>query len=210
MVLEDELAEEGLPVPGDGVHPVEGHAGADGGEGVPGEIEVGHGIHGKGIVIPLSREEVPQPPAALAQLALADAGHHGGDHLPVRHFAQILLQALPHPGVPDVRLVQELAEKRLAHLAAGDGIDHQVREVHHLHPLLAQALGEGIVLLLRLPQVGDVVKQQPLQILRHQVLQLSAGAVQQDLFQPPDLAGIVQAGFQPRFRWHRASLLFCR
>ena len=45
--LEDELAEEGLPVPGGRVHLVDGHAGADGGEGVPGEIEVRHGVHGE-------------------------------------------------------------------------------------------------------------------------------------------------------------------
>ena len=34
VVLKDELAEEGLPVAGNGVHPVDGHAGADGGEGI--------------------------------------------------------------------------------------------------------------------------------------------------------------------------------
>ncbi len=30
---------------------VDGYAGADGGEGVPGEVEVGHGVHGEGIVL---------------------------------------------------------------------------------------------------------------------------------------------------------------
>ena len=40
-MLKDEPAEQGLPVSGDGVHFVNGYAGADGGEGVAGEVEVG-------------------------------------------------------------------------------------------------------------------------------------------------------------------------
>ena len=196
VVLKDEFAEQCLPVPGGGVHLVEGHAGADGGEGVPGEIQVGHGVHGEGVVILQVGEVVPQLSAAAPQLGLADAGHHGIHHLPVIHPLQIVLQQLPAPVVRDAGLVQELADQVLPHLPAGEGLDHQVGQVHHLHALLAQAVGKGVVLLLGLFQIGDVVEQQPFQILRHQVFQLSAGAVQQHPPQPPDLGGIMDRRLQ--------------
>lgn len=82
------------------------------------------------------------------------------------------------------------------HVGVRDGLRHQIPQVDHLHSLLPEAVGKGVVLPLGLLQIGDVIKEQPLQILRHQIFQLTAGAVEQDLFQPPDLGGIVNSGFQ--------------
>ena len=56
VVLENEFSKQGLPVPRHRVHPVEGNAGADGGEGVTGEIQVGHGVDEEGIVLNLSSD----------------------------------------------------------------------------------------------------------------------------------------------------------
>ena len=196
MMLENEFAEQRLPVPGGGVHLVEGHAGADGGEGVPGEIQVGQGVHREGIAVLHSGEVVPQAAARRPQLIFADARHHGGHHRPVAHGPQVFFQHSPCPGVLHAGFVQELMQEVLPHLGAGQGLRHQVGEVHHLHALLAQAVGKGVVFLLGLLQIGDVVEQQPFQVLRHQVFQLSAGAVQQHPPQAPDLGGIMDRRLQ--------------
>ena len=140
--------------------------------------------------------------ARNAQLPFAHAGHHGGHHFLVRHAAKIVRQQAAGPLVQGPGLVQELADQVLAHLRRGEGAHHQVREVHHLHPLVSQTVRKGVVLPLGLLQIGDIVKQQPFQILRHQILQLRAGPVQQHLFQPPDLGGIMDSSLQ------MGSLLF--
>ena len=198
MVLKDELAEEGLPVAGNGVHPVDGHAGADGGEGIPGEVEIGQGVHGEGVVILRGGDIVPQPGLACPQLALADAGHHGGYHLLVWQSVKVRLQALTGPGVGNVGLRQILPDQLLTDLRAGEGFCHQIRQVHHFHALAPQAVGKSVVFPLGLLQVGDVVKEQALQIFGHQVFQFLARAVEQNFFQPPDFRGIVDSSLQMR------------
>lgn len=62
-------------------------------------------------------------------------------------------------------------------------------------PASRQALGEGVVFRLRLLEIGNIVKQQPLQILRHEIFQFLSRPVQQDLPQPPDLRGIMDSCF---------------
>ena len=110
--------------------------------------------------------------------------------------------------VGEPRLVQKLLGELPPNAVLGDGLHHQVREIEHLHPLLPQAGGEGVVLALGRLQVGNVVEEQPLQVLGHQIFQLPAGPVEHHLPQPPDLRGVVQSRFQARFRRHSASLLF--
>ena len=194
-MLKDEPAEQCLPVPGNGVHPVDGHAGADGGKGVPGKIKVGHGVYGKGIVLVHGGEMVAEPAALFPQVAAADASHHGRHHFPVVHAGEILLHGVPRSFIRQARLVQKLRQEFLPHLRGGQGIHHQIHEVHHLHPCVPQALGEGVMLRLRFLQVGDIVKQQPFQIFRHKVFQLLTGPVQHDFPQPPDLRGVMDACF---------------
>lgn len=70
-MLKDEPAEQGLPVPGDGVHFVNGYAGADGGEGVAGEVEVGHGIYGEGIALLKTGQVVTETAPLFSQVAAA-------------------------------------------------------------------------------------------------------------------------------------------
>ena len=105
-------------------------------------------------------------------------------------------------------LIQELVHQLLADLRLLDGLRHQILEVDHIRPVVPQAVGKGVVLRLGDLQIGDVVKEKPFQILRHQVLQLPARVVEHDLPQAADLGGVVQPGFQAQLSWHRASLLF--
>ena len=109
MMGKDKLAEQGLPVPGGGVHFVDGHARSDGREGVPGKVKIGQRVHRKGVFILRSREIVPQAAAPVPQLGLAHTGHHGRHHLPVRHISQILLQPVPGSLVLHAGLGQKLA-----------------------------------------------------------------------------------------------------
>ena len=195
-MLKDEFSEEGLPVSGHGVHLVDGNAGTDGCEGVPGKIEVRHGIYHEGIIILQGPQVVSQLPAAFPQGAFPDARHHHADHVPVRHGGQVLIKPLSGALVGNVGLLDELADKFLAHRRVGDGFRDQVRQVHHLHALGPKALGKGVMLPLGLFQVGDIIKQKPLQVLRHQVFQLLPGPVQHHLSKPPDLRRIMDACIQ--------------
>ena len=94
-MLKDKAAEQRFPVSGHGMHFVNGHAGADGGKGVSCKIEVRHGVHGEGIVLPQPGEMVAEPSAQSPQVAAANAGHHGGDHGPVIQLGEICLHRLP-------------------------------------------------------------------------------------------------------------------
>ena len=136
-----------------------------------------------------------EPAAPLPQVAAADARHHGGHHLPVIQAGEVLCHCLPGGRVRQIGFFQKLMQKCLPHLRGGQGIDHQVDEVHHLHPGVPETLGKGVVLRLGLFQIGDIVKQQPFQIFRHEVFQLLTGPVQQDLPQLADLRGVMDACF---------------
>ena len=193
------------------MHPVEGDSGAYGRKRVPGEIQVGHGVDEEGVIIGAEAQVVGELPRLEApDIAFPHPGHHGIHQRAVVHLRKIVLKNLPDTVVFQPRLIQELLCQLPPDIRLGKCLLHQIPEVYHLRPVVPQALGKGVMFRLSHLQVGNVVKQQPLQIFRHQIFQLLARAVEHDFFQPPDLAGIVQAGFQPRFRWHRASLLFCR
>src|SRR5207237_8225976 len=62
-------------------------------------------------------------------------------------------------------------------------LGEQLGEVVHLHPAVAQRLGEGVVLLPRPLAPQDVVEQQPRDVRRGQPAQLKAGPVQDHLAQ---------------------------
>ena len=104
-MLKDEPAEQGLPVSGDGVHFVNGYAGADGGEGVAGEVEVGHGIYGEGIALLKTGQMVAETAPLLSQVTAADACHHGGHHGPVIQFREIFCYGLPNGFVRQIGLL---------------------------------------------------------------------------------------------------------
>ena len=104
-MLKDEPAEQGLPVSGDGVHFVNGYAGADGGEGVAGEVEIGHGIYGEGIALLKTGQVVTETAPLFSQVAAADACHHGGHHGPVIQFREIFCYGLPNGFVRQIGLL---------------------------------------------------------------------------------------------------------
>ena len=188
-MAEDILGEQRLPAAGDGGHFVDGHAGADGGEGVPGEVKVGDGVEDEGVVVVQIIGEVF--PAVAPDLRLADALHHFFHHVFGGHAPEVLQY---HGGAlfpPDARFRQILPEELFLYVRVGEGFRRQVGEVHHLRPVLPQQVAEGVVLLPGDLQVGDVVKQQALDILRHQVLQLPARPVEQHPPERADLAAHV-------------------
>ena len=195
-MLKNQFAEQGFPVTGGGVHLVDGNAGADGGKGVPGKIQVRHGIHRKGILVLHGVQIVSQFPALHPQLTFTDTRHHRCHHFPVRHPGKIIGQHAAGSVIPDTGFIQKLADEVLPHLVIRDGLCHQIQQIHNLHALTAQAIRKGIVFPLRLFQIRDVIKQQLFQIFRHQVLQFHAGAVQHHFPQPPNFRRIMDSRFQ--------------
>ena len=188
VVLKNEFSEQSFPVPGHRVHSVEGDSGAYGCKGVPGEIQVGHRVDEEGVIIGAEAQVVGELPRLEApHVALAHPGHHGLHQAVVLHAGEVVPQNLPHPVALQGRLVQELLDELPADLRVLDGLLHQVLEVDHLRAVGAQALGKGVMLRLGHLQVGDVVKEQALQVLGHQVLQLPPRPVEHHLPQPPDL-----------------------
>ena len=81
-----------------------------------------------------------------------------------------------------------LPNELLLHLRISEGFRRQIGEIHHLRTVFTQQVAEGVVLLLCDFQIGYVVEQQPLDIFRHQIFQLPAGAVQKYPFQWANLA----------------------
>ena len=168
---------------------MEEHAGAHAGEGVTGEVQVGHGVHHQ-IVRRGHQILEGVGPGGIAHLLQGDALHglfHQGLALEV---AGEVFQALVLPAAGlDVALIQPLAQEGLHQLGIeAEHVRHQILQVHHLGAVVPENLGEGVVLLLGHSQEGDVVKQKLSQGVGGQVQQLTAGTVQQHLFQRVDLA----------------------
>ena len=93
-----------------------------------------------------------------------------------------------YPGVED--LVQHVGPG----LADLQRLREQVPVVVHGDPVVAQGLGERVVLGLRLGHPEHVVEQQVGGVIRGQPLQLELGPVQDDLAQPADLGIYVEHG----------------
>ena len=169
------------------MHAVEEHTLAHGGEGVPGEVEVGHGVHDQ--IVRRGDPVLQGIGLDVAHLLQGDALHgllHQG--LAGEMAAQIVRQpVLPAAGA-DAALLQPLVQERLRQLRVQiQDLGHQVLQIHDLHAVFPQGAGKGVVLLLRHAQIGDIVKQELLQPVRSQIQQFPAGAVQQHLSQLADL-----------------------
>ena len=188
---------------------MDGHARSDGREGIPGKVKVGQRIHCEGIFVLRGGEIIAQAAAPVPQLGLAYASHHGRHHLPVRHLSQVLLQPVPGSLVLHAGLGQKLAQQVLAHRVVGNGFHHQIRQIHHLHALAPEAIRKGIMLPLGLPQIGDVVKEQSLQIFRHQIFQLPARAVEHDALEPANFRRIMDSRLQDKLTPFPVKLWVC-
>ena len=200
VVLENELAEQGLPVSRGGVHFVDGHAGTDGGEGVPGKIEVGQGIYGEGVIIPGGREIVPSR-ALFARAGTCGRPPSWQTPSPCPAGQKGSPPGSPGAGRPDAGLLQELADQ--VGRTSASVMDSATRSAGRPPPLpaLPEAVGKGVVLPLGLLQIGDVIKEQPLQILRHQIFQLTARAVEKGPF------SAARSRRYCEFRFPKSSLL---
>ena len=73
----------------------------------------------------------------------------------------------------------------------------------------ARMLRKGIMLPLGLPQIGDVVKEQSLQIFRHQIFQLPAGAVEHDALEPANFRRIMDSRLQDKLTPFPVKLWVC-
>ena len=189
MKAHDIVPVYGLPAARDRVHAVETDAAADAREGIAGEIQVRDRIEDKLAALPRQTGKRPDPQF----VAHFPGGHtaHGLEHefprIPDRHEHGVeLLRVVLRKGPA---LTQKLPDKyRLQSGVGAQRLGHQILEIDDLRPLLAEDGGKGVVLLLRQPQIGDIVEKQALEFLRDKMLQLFARPVEQDLFQRPDLA----------------------
>ena len=201
VVMEKIVAVDGLAAAGDGIHMVQRHAPADGGEGVAGKIEVGDGVQDEmGPVAAQRRQGASAPPG---QLVKADTGHGLADQLPGRgqgeqHLCQLLPVAVCHTAAAVDEILHEPPPERVAALQR---LGRQVRQVDDLDALLPQSAGKGVMLGLGAAKIGDVVKEKLLHGVGYQLLQLAAGAMQQHFFQRTDLTADVNShkSFSLRF-----------
>ena len=179
MMLQDIRAIQGFPAAGSGIHPVQCHAAAYRGEGIPGEIEVWNGLQSE---ISLAVEHGGQGFRMVqSQVGEGNAGHGLQDHFVyVFDGAQVCLK-LPLIPVGDASaFLSEVPDERLLKsFVLRQRLGGELGEVHHFHTVVPEHLGKAVVLRLCTLQIGDVVKKQPLQGTGDQMLQLLAGPVQQ-------------------------------
>ena len=204
MVLEKVLAVDGLAVARGGVHAVEVHAVSDDGERVAREVQVGHRVDGEVGLALDARHRVERQRAHERQVDLVfGEARHG-----LLHELAVVddgAQALADGGGQDLALDAGLGEVLVQELLAGGGhgverFGDEVLEVDDLDPLVAQGLGERVVLGLRVLQKRDVLEQEPAELARRKIEQLVARPVQADTPKLPDLVRDMQT-----FR-HRPTL----
>ena len=187
VIAEEIIGIQGLPPPGGVAHPVEEHALAHGGEGIPGEIQVRHGVHDQ--IIGRGGHILQGIGLHVAHLREGDA-LHGLLH---QSFALIVgadvIDELVLPALgADLPLNEPLTEERLQQLGIEpQHLRHQILQVHYLHTLAAQGPGKGVVLGLGYPEKRNIVEQQFSQPVRRETQKLPTRAVQQHLAQLADL-----------------------
>ena len=161
---------------------VQRHTPADGGKGVAGKVEIGDGIQDKmGSVTAQRRQRTSAP---LGQLVKADTGHSLADQLPgcgqrEQHLRQLLPVAVGDTATAVDEICHKLPAKRIIILQRLGG---QLGKVDDLYTMLLQGAGKGIVFRLCAAEIGNVIKEKLLHRVGHQLLQLTAGALQQHLF----------------------------
>ena len=123
------------------------------------------------------------------QLGLADTGDALVDESAgVGDGIHELLDGRTGSGTVETRLVEPLVGELLAGTSGVEGLSSEVLKVNNLGAVLTEKLGELVVLGLSDLEEGDVVEQKALEIVRREVEELLAGAVQADLLQGANLA----------------------
>ena len=193
-------AEQGFPGADVVSHAVDGNAAAHGRKGVTGEVEVGHGVGQKRVVI---FQQAQQAAKALVfgftGHGFADAGTHGLDKLFCTERGKIFRQKIHFPGGFNSGFVDKIAYELFSNFAVGNGFGGQVLKVDHL---AAPAFQQGRKLVMfpsSFFQIWDIVEQQPVEMFRHQVFQLTAGSVKHNPFQRADFGIDIYTvhGFSP-------------
>ena len=192
VVLVDEVGQLRLAHPrrhrqaGDGDPAREPH------RGVTGEQQVGQRVD----------EEVVRPQqagddAAVLDLIVAQPGSDDGGEVgrcEVGHrIGEVVAQA-----ITEVQGRVGALDDLLARLGILEGLDEQLDEVEHLDAVVAQRLGEGVVLVLGAADPRDAVEQQRVVVAWRESSQLGAGTVQHHRPEPADLA--------VRAQWHAATV----
>ena len=124
------------------------------------------------------------------QLVEADARHGLADELARAGTGQQKLReglavAGGHAAAAADKVLNEAAAQAVAQ---GQRLRGQIGKIDDLHAAVAQHLCKAVMLRLRAAQVGNVVKQKALHRIGDELLQLPAGALQQDFLQRADFA----------------------
>ena len=156
MIPENIISKESLPVSGLAVHPVQGDAAADTGEGIPGEIQVWHGINDEGIV---AFQIVRQIFLAVSvDLRFPDTGHHLQHHVSGGKVHKIVHHPPDPLFAPDAGILQIVQYKLLPQIVAAKGLCGEILQIDHLYPLLCQQLGKPVMLLPCQRQIWNIVE----------------------------------------------------
>lgn len=124
------------------------------------------------------------------QLVEADARHGLADELArVGAGQQKLREGLAVAGGHAAAAADKVLNEAAAQaVAQGQRLRGQIGKIDDLHAAVAQHLRKAVMLRLRAAQVGNVVKQKALHRIGDELLQLPAGALQQDFLQRADFA----------------------
>ena len=168
-------------------HAVDEHAAPDRGEGIAREVEIGHRVDDD--VVGRGDQILQRAGRGAAHLLEGDALHRFLDEgLAAVVLQQIVAEPVPPFAGLDVALGQPLIEEGPHKLGMrGEHLAHQILQIDDLDAVFPQDRREGVVLALRVLQIGDVVEEQLAEPFGRQLEQLAARAVQQHLFQRADL-----------------------
>ncbi len=198
VIAEDVLAEQRLAVARHGEHVVQVDATADDRERVAREVRVGHRVDEEvGLAILIGTDELGQGAAGVngqVDLVLAETGDALVDEgLGVLDGVHVLLDSRAGLLALQAGLVQPLLRELLAGTCSVEGLGNEVLDVEDLNALLAEQLGELVVLGLSNLQEGDVVEQKALEVIRGEVQKLLARTVKADLLQGANLTVDVES-----------------
>ena len=169
------------------MHSIQTHAITNARKRIPGEIQVWYGIHHKMVV--LLHEPAQAAFLRSRKLLHTDTGHcFLYEHMRIRNTFQVLGQLrsiiLCQRSCAGNNSINERIPNRSI---CSDGFCRQILQEYDLCAVFPQKLHEPVMLLLRAVQIGNVVKEQAFQRIRHKILQLPPRAVKQDLLQRTDL-----------------------
>ena len=137
-------------------------------KGVSRKIEIGHGVHHKGIFTADMADKIAEcMPLKLFHIGFPHPGHHLVDHITGGKGRKIFGHDLRFSGSGEVRLPQYIVNKVLFHLFVHDGFLHQILQINNFRPVFPEKRGKGIVFLPGDFQIWNIIKQQAVKIFRH-------------------------------------------